>query len=108
MARESWAFEPLARRVEELDATRVCSVVAAEEAPVTVIGLERFLSEPEALWLMACFTCHPSAAVRLAALSHLAELDGEGWALDYVRLRLDDPDGRVRSLAQARLNRQAP
>lgn len=67
---------------------------------MTVIGLERYLEEPEAIWLLAAFSCHPSAPVRAAALEHLRELDGEGWALEYARLNEHDQDPKVRRIAR--------
>lgn len=67
--------------------------------------MERFLAEPEALWLLAALSCHPSPFVRAAALTYLAELDGEGWALDYARLRSQDAEPRVQAVARAWLDR---
>lgn len=66
-----------------------------------MLGVERFLIEPEALWLLAALSCHRSGYVRAAALGHLAELDGEGWALPFALLRLNDwvPAVRVQALA---------
>ncbi len=70
-------------------------------APCTVLGVERFLLEPEALWLLAALSCHRSGYVRAAALGHLADLDGDGWALPFALVRLNDwvPAVRARAVA---------
>ncbi|MCE7875329.1 hypothetical protein DYH09_33880 [bacterium CPR1] len=70
-------------------------------APCTVLGVERFLLEPEALWLLAALSCHRSGYVRAAALGHLAELDGDAWALPFAFIRLNDwvPAVRARAVA---------
>ncbi len=103
MAREAWAFEPLARVLEALDPEELPEAERAvrdADLPMTVIGLERFLYEPEALWLLAAFTLHASAPVRLAALEHLRELDGDGWTRPFAALRLHDEAQRVREVAR--------